>query len=300
MTVNAPLSILAIVILGAAPAISTNARVFLIAGQSNSVGLNSDGFTAEDTSSDRIFQLSCCSNGGTLPVEQCGLIVATDPLHHQCDNTYLGSQTLGFGMSFARELLPNLEADDMIVLVPSGFSGTGFFDNVWTAYTGSGFTSAVAKLKRAFELLTGLNMNPTFEGILWHQGEHDAGDNGAGNVADTNFYLYQDIIPMINAFRDTNLLPFTSTSLPFVCANLLPSWVSDPAHPVRLGVWTAIALLGQEVPYSACAPSQGLLGDPVYLSGLDGEVIHFTGRAQRILGRRYYAAWLLAKYNKPE
>ena len=37
----------------------------------------------------------------------------------------------------------------------------------------------------------------------------------------------------------------------------------------------------------------------MYRSGLDNEVIHFTARSQRILGRRYYAAYEAALVNYP-
>lgn len=292
-------SILIILALAVSPAVSINAHVFLIVGQSNSVGLNTDGFIPDDGTNDRIGQLSCCKNGQTLPTDQCVFIVAKDPLHHQCDDWYQGLQSVGFGLSFAKEVLKTLPPDDRVMLIPAGISGTGFFDNVWPAYTGRGFTAAIDKLRRAMSLLTTMNLNPTFDGILWHQGELDAGDNGAGNVADTNFYLNQDIIPLIKAFRDTNLLPFTSPRVPFVAGNLLPSWGFAPAHGERRGVVNAIALLDQMVPFTASVPSQGLLGDPVFL-GSTGELIHFTARSLRILGRRYFDAWLLAQNNMPE
>ena len=272
-------------------------HVVLIAGQSNSVGYNVDPFTPEDASDPRILQLSCCSNGKSLPPAQCYLNVSADPLM-PCQGAHVS-----FVMSFARALLPLLPPSDLIVVVPTGISGTGFADNVWTAYTGGGFRSSVAMLRRAWELVSSApytTYNRKLEGVLWHQGEHDAGDNGQGNVANTTFYLQNDIGPLIAALRNTSYINFTSPTLPFVAGQMLPSWVDNSTHPVRQGVKLALALLTQYVPYTGFADSYGLLGDPVNRSGLDNEVIHFTARSQRILGRRYMAAWLAALENYPE
>lgn len=129
------------------------AHIFLVAGQSNSEGFNSDGHTSEDISYPNIWQLDCCSNGNTVPTDQCIFATARDPLPHQCDSGFLTGITIGFGMSFARSYREDIPADDVVVLVPSGVGGTGFFDNTWTAYTGWGFNAAVNKLKRAYDLV---------------------------------------------------------------------------------------------------------------------------------------------------
>ena len=272
-------------------------HVFLVAGQSNAVGYNGDPFTSEDTSDARILQLSCCRGSTSLPPAQCYLNISADPLM-PCAGAHVS-----FVMSFARALLPTLAPSDLIVVVPTAISGTGFADNTWTAYTGGGFVPAVAKLRRAWTLLgEGAYAKYTrlFSGVLWHQGEHDAGDNGAGHVANTTFYLQNDIGPMIAAFRNTTFLNFSSPTLPFVAGQMLPSWVDNSTHPVRQGVKIALAVLTQYVAYTGFADSYGLLGDPGNRSGLDNEVIHFTARSQRILGRRYHAAYDAALVNYPE
>ena len=80
---------------------------------------------------------------------------------------------------------------------------------------------------------------------------------------------------------------------------MLPSWMDNAKHPERQGVKEAIAFTTQYVPYTGFADSYGLLGDPVFLSGTDHEVILFTARSQRILGKRYYAAYQAALVNYP-
>ena len=275
------------------------AHVFLLIGQSNAQGVNSDPILPIDDPDPRILQLSCCAaDGSGLPPSDCFLNVSSDPLL-PCS----GAHGLSFARPFARALLPALPAADVVVIVPAPIGGTGFGDGTWTAYTGSGFVPAVEKLSRAWQLLHGSDWqgwNVTLDGALWHQGEMDAGDNSRGYVANTSHYLQDGLLPMITALRNTSFLPFSSPSLPFVNGQLLPQWLLNASHPERLGVGEAEALLPQYCAYSGHADSFGLLGDPLYRSGWDNSVIHFTGRSQRILGQRYYTAYKAALVNYPE
>ena len=273
-------------------------HVFLTAGQSNAEGSNSDPILPEDAPNPRILALSCCNGSASLPPAQCFLNVSMDPLQ-PC----IGAHGISFSRPFARSLLPTLPASDLVVIVQTAIGGTGFFDGTWMAYKGSGFMAAVAKLRRAWALLHAPpyeRFNVTLDGVLWHQGEDDAGDNFRNYSASTDVYLRTDIIPLVEALRNTSFIEFSHATLPFVCGQLLPVWVNNASHPERAGVRDALALLPQYVPYSGHAPSEGLLGDPLYRSGASGSVIHFTGRSHRILGRRYYEAYLQALVNVPE
>ena len=262
-------------------------------------GYNSDPFTEEDAVNERILQLQCCEDGQYVPLSSCFLNVSSDPLQ-PC----MGSSHVSFGRSFARALLPSLSAYDLVLLVATAIPGTGFVSGTWNAYNGSGFKPAVQDLQRAWEILHAApwqGWRVSFDGVLWHQGECDAGDNGAGLYANTSQYLYADILPMIAALRDTSFIKFTSPSLPFVAGQMVPSWMDNSSHPIRQGVKVALSLLPQYCPYTALASSYGLLGDtdPRYSSGLDHEVIHFTAASQRLLGKRYYAAYQQALVNYP-
>ena len=304
-------------------------HVILIAGQSNAEGSNSDPILPEDAPNPRILQLTCCNGTRALPPAQCYLNVSSDPIQAPC----VSAHGISFARPFARSLLATLPASDLIVLVQTAIGGTGFFDGTWTAYTGGGFKAAVARLQHAWTLLQGsewAGYNVTFDVTLWHQGEDDAGDNFHAYNASTSVHLYQNVLPLIAALRNTSLLPFTRPSLPFVCGQLLPQWVNNASHPERAGVRDALALVTQvayihshadhstaptSLPLTSCfvtcarvqyaaytgfAESQGLLGDPLYRSGWDNAVIHFTGRSQRIFGRRYFAGYQAALVNYPE
>lgn len=56
-------------------------------------------------------------------------------------------------MSFARAYRADIPEDDVIIIVPGGIGGTGFFDGTWTAYDGSGFKAAVAKITQSYNLV---------------------------------------------------------------------------------------------------------------------------------------------------
>ena len=240
-----------------------------------------------------------CGKGTELPPAQTYLSVSSDPLQPCAGNAHVS-----FARSFGRSVLPTLPADDVVFLVPCGMSGSGFLDTRWTAYTGNGFVQAVARLDATWRLLHAderwQQYNITFSAILWHQGEQDAGDNWDGPyAANTSYYLTHDIIPMIAAFRNTTLIPYTHHTLPFVVGQLLPSWVSNSSWPARAGVEAALATLPQYVANSGYANSSGLQGDLTYRSGVSNEIIHFTAASQRMFGERYHVAYQQALLNYP-
>ena len=279
------------------------AHVFLIAGQSNSVGYNSDPFTADD-SIDHAHPSTVVLHRQPYQhyhLARCYLNVSSDPLQPCAVGSHVS-----FARTFAKSLLASLGSDDVIVLVPTGISGTGFIDGVWPAYTGTGFRPAIAMLRRTWQLLgesrqaAPATYNRSFDGVLWHQGTCDAGDNSQHVAANASYHLNHNLIPLIAALRNTSYLHFTSPNLPFLLSQMLPSWMDNSTHPERGGVKEALAMVTQYVAYTGFADSYGLLGDPVFLSGSDHEVIHFTARSQRILGKRYYAAYQAALVNQPE
>ena len=296
LLVLSPLCFVPVPAVAAAASVSGTAHVFLIAGQSNSVGYNSDPLTAEDAIDPRILQLSCCLNGTVqLPPARCFLNVSSEPL------LPCSGGRVSFGRSFARALLSSQHAQpqDVVLLVPTGIAGTGFGDGVWTAWTGSGFKPAVASLRRAWELLADSGYTRRFSGVLWMQGSYDAGDNAQHASLNSSAYL-QQLLPLVAALRNVSFLPFSSPRLPFLAGQMLPSWMDNVTHPERQGVKIALSQLPQFVAYTGAVATGGLLGDPVYLSGVDHEVIHFTARSQRILGRRYFAAYEAAMRNYAE
>ena len=260
-------------------------------------GYNTDGLTPEDAINPRILQLVVCANSTTsLPPSACYLNVSSEPLI-PCQGGKVSAWR-----SFARSFIAPLPPQDLVVLVSTGLGGTGFRGGVWPAYTGSGFVTAVAKVKRAWELMGEgqyAKYDRRFEAVLWMHGTADAGDNQWHFAANASFYLFHDVIPLMEAFRNTTLLPFSHPHLPFVAGQMLPAWMDNSTHPERQGVKLANALLTQYAAYTGFVDTYGITGDRGY-EDPDGELIHFTAASQRILGRRYYAAYQAALVNYPE
>jgi len=207
-------------------------------------------------------------------------IEASDPLLHNCPGHHIG-----MGMSFARRLNETLPIGDRIVLVPAGLGGTGFWQTgTWSPPNGDGFVGAVTRVNAAMQLA---GDDAVLSGVLWHQGEHDAGDNSQYHSVSTKEYLSY-FIPMIQAFRNTSFIPATNPRLPLVVGTLLPQWEHNSTYPGRMMVVSALANINQSLSDAQCARGDGLIGDTVYRSGNDNEIIHFTAASQRIFGRRYF------------
>ena len=229
------------------PPPSPTVHVFLCAGQSNSVGVNTDPKLPEDGPNGRIVQVVVCANSSSfLSVNQTYLNVSLDPMI-PC----LGGN-LSAWRPFSRALLPTLPSSDVIVLVPTAYGGTGFINQNWNAYTGGGFQYSVQMLQRTWELLSQgewSRYRATWAGILWHQGEADAGDNPKGEFLNSTQYL-QYMTAMVEAFRNTSLLSMSRPDLPLVAGAMLQSWVDNSTYPLRQGVKVGSATLTQYIPYT--------------------------------------------------
>jgi hypothetical protein len=114
----------------------------------------------------------------------------------------------------------------------------------------------------------------TLDGVLWHQGEQDS-------MYETNAVTYGPrLIKMIADFRSDLGQP----TLPFVAGQIGEFLYTRKKQqtPFAKGVNNALAKIPSEVPHTACVSSLGL--------GHRGDEVHFDGRSQRELGKRYAAA----------
>ena len=146
-------------------------HVFLVAGQSNAEGSDSDPILPEDAPTPSILALQCCNASTSLPPSRCYLNVSSDPMQ-PC----IGAHGISWARPFARSLLTTLPAGDAVVLVQTAIGGTGFGDGTWVAYTGPGFVAAVQKLLHAWELLHTdqqyAKYNITFDGVRITSADH--------------------------------------------------------------------------------------------------------------------------------
>lgn len=232
-------------------------HVFVLAGQSNMVGRapfdNGELFPADTL------------QYGREGADDRVLIPATSPLQHHNPQPGDAGPAVQFSIDY-KAVNPNA----ILVLVPCAMGGSSFVANDWNP----GDPLYNDLVSRTNELMAA---NPDYQlkGVLWHQGENDA-----GNAA------YQDQLDaMIQQLRtDISTADITT---PIILGELLPSWVDE--NPAREATNTIILdtpdRLEKTYVVSARMPST--------LTGLpDG--IHFDSASTRQLGSRYFEI-----YNNP-
>jgi hypothetical protein len=222
-------------------------HLYLLLGQSNMAGRGQIG--PEDTTPHPRVLVFTLANQWEPAIE---------PVTHDKP----GMLGVGPGLAFGKAMAGN-DPDVTIGLVPCAFGGSPL--KRWQS-SGDLYSNAVNRAKLAMR-------EGTLKGILWHQGESDAG-------MATNATSYSDrLAQMIRNIR----ADLASPDLPFV-AGQIGEFLYDrgPEHsPYARVVNAALAGLPAKVPATGCALSKDLKHK--------GDELHFDAASQRELGRRYAA-----------
>ena len=228
--------------------------VIALLGQSNMVGRA--GYDGGSLHSNGTQQLGrAAPNAGVL-------IPASAPLEHVDP----GPNSMGLDISFSQAWSAlNPGAD--LVLAPEAEGSTALASGHWQR-GGAGYEGAVARINT----LMAANPDFTLGGILWHQGEADA-----GNVS------YSTMLGQMIADLRSDITT-AGPSTPFVAGQLAPSWVAGV--PDRQMVQDALSALPGLVAHTAVVSSAGLTVLP------DG--VHFDAQSLRTLGSRYASALVQA------
>lgn len=292
--------------------------VYLLVGQSNMDGFSElDARDASpggpDATDPRIFQLNVTGNDAqnymnesdfTDPASVIGdpaFTLALDPLHDGFAGGADGKagRRIGPGLSFAKAMLPSTTAD--IVLVPAAWPDTGFCSRDTNLFEDLGWLAAPRAddafagtllhdraIERANLAIAGVG--GVLRGILWHQGEADAGDPAcaaayADNLSAMVASLRAGIVP--DARGPTARGP--DALIPFVVGTMAMG--SDargsqlPFPDIKQVVDAAHRNVADEVPFSTFVNADDLV-PPAYPCG-EGSCVHFGAAAQRELGARY-------------
>lgn len=186
-------------------------------------------------------------------------VPAVDPLHF--DKPIAG---VGLGTTFGKTMAD----DDGIVtigLIPCAVGGTPL--KRWQK-GGDLFKQAVARAKAA-------QKDGTLKGILWHQGESDA---GAQDTAETYGERLSQMVTDLREELDTPTAPFVAGTLGDFLA--VKSKEGKPSYWKLIN--EQITALPKTLPHSAIADSAGLKDK--------GDKVHFDSPSLRTLGRRYAEA----------
>lgn len=254
--------------------------VWPILGQSNTGSGNGLDTAYLDTVDGRIDQFA-----NTSSLAYNGKIVkAIDPLFHQT-----AMSGVGFAMTFAKNYLGSVPVNRRVLLVPCGRGSTGFlpyqgytWDTADTTTTVNLYNLAVQQISAA---LAAAGPNARLAGILWHQGEGDSGDTTAANAYAGHFDALIDGIRTL----------FGNASLPFILGQMNPDRMAEAAAAGTPPGYPIVNATHVDTPRRKTRT--GFAYGPTGTYNAENEKIHYNAAGQRILGRRYYDAYLLALGN---
>ena len=246
-----------------------NFHIYLAFGQSNMEGQGN--IENQDKTVDERFQILWSADNGSCSGKTKGLWAkATPPLAH-CNNAKLGP-TDYFGRTMVEKTDSKIKVGVVVVAV-AGCSIKLFDKNNYQNYVNSVKTSQSwmtgyinqyggNPYGRLIEMAKKAQEDGVIKGIIFHQGETDAGD---GNWPPAVKKVYDNII------KDLGL----DSDIPFLAGEVLRSGVSSGAN-------NNIAKLPQQSKNFYVVSSEGFnqaLGD--------GQNVHFTSQEYRDFGKRY-------------
>ncbi|MBR6832027.1 MAG: acetylxylan esterase [Fibrobacter sp.] len=262
-------AIMAIAISQAFAAPDPNFHIYLAFGQSNMEGQGDIG--QQDKTVDERFQILWAADNGSCSGKTMGKwSTAVPPLAH-CQGAKLGP-TDYFGRTMVEKTDPQIKVGVIVVAV-AGCSIKLFDKNNYTSYISSVQTTQnwmMGRINtyggnpygRLIEMAKKAQEDGVIKGIIFHQGETDAGD---GNWPSAVKKVYDNIIKDLGLEND----------IPFLAGEVLRSGVSAGAN-------NNIAKLPQQSKNFYVVSSEGFnqaLGD--------GQNVHFTSQEYRDFGKRY-------------
>ena len=246
-----------------------NFHIYLAFGQSNMEGQGDIG--SQDKSVDERFQLLWSADAGSCNqgASKGKWIKAVPPLAH-CQGAKLGPADY-FGRTMVEKTDPQIKVGIISVAV-AGCSIKLFDKDNYKSYVSSqqGQSWMIQRINtyggnpygRLIEMAKKAQEDGVIKGIIFHQGETDAGD---GNWPSAVKKVYDNIIKDLGLGND----------IPFLAGEVLRSGVSSGAN-------NNIAKLPQQSKNFYVVSSEGFnqaLGD--------GQNVHFTSQEYRDFGKRY-------------
>ncbi|MEO6831803.1 MAG: sialate O-acetylesterase [Chitinophagaceae bacterium] len=218
--------------------------IFVMAGQSNMAGRGI--IEAQDTiTSPFIYTIDSGEN----------FVFAQEPLNR----LQPGLTGLDCGMSFAQSLLPSLPKGTKICLVPCAIGNT--FLEEWledSDYVVPLYTNMLTRTRKAMQ-------RGVLKGILWHQGEANAGSLDEQAIYQADF----------TAFIQKCRKDLSDDSLAFYAGTLAP-WSHFPYID---SINSSLLRVEKSLPFVYIVSSVGLSAKP--------DSVHFDASGQRGLGKRF-------------
>nr|WKN34898.1 sialate O-acetylesterase [Tunicatimonas sp. TK19036] len=227
-----------------------NVWVFLLAGQSNMAG-RGEVAPVDTIPHERIFSINPDGE----------IVYAKEPLHYYEPNL----TGLDCGLSFGKTLIDHLPDSVSLLLLPTAVGGSAI-----QQWLGDSTHRQVRLLSNFREKVAIGQRYGRIKGVLWHQGENDATEEGIP-------HYQQRLTELIAIFRDLA----QNEELPVVLGEL-GSYSRNPENWLRLN--QEIHAYANQNPQAAVVYTQDLPGKDDYL--------HFTAEGQRELGKRFAQEYL--------
>ncbi|MBQ8685417.1 MAG: hypothetical protein IJ514_04525 [Clostridia bacterium] len=272
----------------------TPCDVVVLAGQSNAQGYGTGEVSEPYEADERVLIL-----GNRIPTykhdgEGKEYLEVFEPWEYNIRVATLGERGC-FGLYFAREYIKKglLKEGRKLLIVYAAVGGTGFGDRAWgtnAASHYSGYWTQDGPLyRRMLEMIDdALALNPENElvAFLWHQGESEAWNNIDGDeLAAKN--LREKYYGYLSTLLDAVRARYGAPKLPIVAAKFVNEWERSnetACESVYQATERAIAERGGAYLETADLPSNN------QVTG-NGDELHFSHEALRLLGARYCAAY---------
>lgn len=270
---------------------STGYDIFLLAGQSNMVGLGYLSRVDPEPVSPWHTDIKMWDHA------QGKMVQAQDPLIHQGPRP---AGKMGLGMSFANGHMAHMRGRGgfphrKILLVGAAWGATGFQASAahnWTP-TGDLASGAINRANAAIAAALAAEPSSRFQGILWHQGESDI---LAGDITRSPTYQSK-LVQLISSFRSNIKVNGGAVSdavviigVPTACfMSNCTNWLYRRSKGTAQDRAAFLAMangIQDVIARSACVGNNRLSWN----TGTDG--VHYTRPALRAMGKRYHAKFL--------
>lgn len=287
--------------------------IFIVLGQSNSVGRGSGSSTGSDLSGNlELITRDDYANSENPNIKQWNgstIVPAKEGLYHiegQRNNIY------GFGTSFARQYIRENKLTDgnKVLIIGCGCGGSGFKScstsgcghktwdmdaNKFSSVSGCESLFELSK-RRIRDALRNVGPNSIIKGILWHQGENDVTNTNYSTLAPTMLNsLRSYIVGEINKINNINQTP---TSVKILMGGIMQDHTSkNGTECVRAGhnamnitIKNIVNTQNRNNQNYGFVPSDEIVNIPEFNHKLNdkGDCLHFDKDSQIEFGKRYF------------
>lgn len=259
----------------------TDYHVFMIAGQSNALGMGAGIDYAIETADNSILQWANSNAYCNTAMRARDPLWGPDLANQNLGG--LGTPGVGFATAFAKLYRQNqgLDSNTGVLLVNTAYGGYGYSNTKWQT-TAAHYLASVAVVNSA--LANGPGTTRTFKGVLWHQGEVDVTAAYSAATYQTN------LLAMIDGMRSA--ITGASSTTPFVAGGMVPEWYAGQANgPAINAVHVALPSLRTYTGFWAGA-SNGYNSNTY-----PGGNIHYSAAGQRLNAVAAYDAYVAALAN---